>query len=71
MAVDVHMGGGIIDWELSGDEVSPPAPGLFIPLLTNADLNAFYLTNAALKADPLNTSNLQANRRYDLIGASV
>jgi hypothetical protein len=53
---------------MSGSEVAPPAPGLFIPLLTNADLNAFYLTNAALNAD--NLTNLAVNRRYDLIGAA-
>ena len=68
MAVDVHMGGGIIDWELTGDEVARPAPGLLIPLLTRADLNAYYSTRAALNAD--NASRLAVNRRYDLIGAS-
>lgn len=52
---------------MQGDEVSPPAPGVFIPLLTNADLNGYYLTNAAVRAD--NATNLAANRRYDLIGA--
>lgn len=53
---------------MQGDEVSPPTPALFIPTLTNADLNAYYLTNTALKAD--NLTNLAVNRRYDLIGAA-
>jgi hypothetical protein len=60
-----------ITWRMQGDEVSPPAPGLFIPFLTNADLDASYVTNAALDADPLNPTNLQVNRRYDLIGAAT
>jgi len=68
-AFDLRFGGEAIVWRMQGDEVSPPAPGVFIPLLTNADLNAYYLTNAALKAD--NATNLAANRRYDLIGASA
>jgi hypothetical protein len=53
---------------MSGTEVSPPAPGIFIPLLTNADINAFYLTNAALNA--ANATNLDVNRQYSLIGAA-
>ena len=65
---DLHLGGEFMVWRMTGDEVAPPAPGLFIPLLTNADLNAFYLTNAALNAD--NLTNLAVNRRYDLIGAA-
>lgn len=51
---------------ITGDEVSPPAPGLFIPLLTAADINAYYTT-----ADEANNDNLTAmdlNRRYDLAG---
>lgn len=67
-AFNLRMGGEVVVWRMTGDEVAPPAPGLFIPLLTNADLNAYYLTNAALRAD--NATNLAANRRYDLIGAS-
>ena len=49
-----------------GDEVAPPVPGLFIPLLTNADLKAYYATNAAMKAD--NATNAALARRYDLSG---
>ena len=57
-----------ITTEMSGTEVSPPAPGIFIPLLTNADINTFYLTNAAINSG--NVSNLAVNRRYELIGAA-
>jgi hypothetical protein len=65
--VDLNRGGSSIVWRMTGDEVDPPAPGIFIPLLTNADINAFYLTNAAVNT---NATNLDVNRRYDLIGAS-
>jgi len=54
---------------MAGSEVSPPVPGLFIPLLTRADLNAYYLTRAALSAD--NPTRLSVNRRYDLTGAGA
>ena len=49
-----------------GDESAPPAPGLFIPLLTAADINAYYATGAAANADNLTGAAL--NRRYDLAG---
>ncbi|TFD27527.1 hypothetical protein [Cryobacterium cryoconiti] len=68
---DVNLAMGLgeqITTVMQGDEVAPPAPGLFIPLLTRADLNAYYSTRAALNAD--NASRLAVNRRYDLIGAS-
>ena len=54
---------------MTGTEVSPPVPGLFIPLLTRADLNAYYTTRAALNAD--NATRLDVNRRYDLTGAGA
>jgi len=66
--VDLNRGGSSIVWRMTGDEVAPPAPGIFIPLLTNADINAFYLTNAALNA--ANATNLDVNRQYSLIGAA-
>ena len=49
-----------------GDEVAPPAPGLFIPLLRAADVNAFYATAAAANAAYLTASDL--NRDYSLAG---
>lgn len=66
--VTYALGGEKIAFEMVGDEVSPPAPALIVPLLTNADLNAYYATNAALKAD--NLTNLAVNRRYDLAGSA-
>jgi hypothetical protein len=62
------IGGTQITHAMKGDEVSPPAPGLFVPLLRRADLNAFYATRAALNAD--NLSRLSVNRRYDLAGTA-
>jgi hypothetical protein len=62
------LGGTQIAHMMTGDEVSPPSPGLFIPLLTRADLNAFYATRAALNSD--NLTRLAADRRYDLAGTA-
>ena len=62
--IAVSAGDEALSWEIEGDEVAPPAPGLFVPLLTNADINAFYATNAALNAG--NLTNLDVNRRYEL-----
>lgn len=66
--VDVKWGGQRTNHRMEGDEVSPPVPGLFIPLLTYADLNAFYATYNAFKAD--NASYLAASRRYELAGSA-
>ena len=61
---DVQYGGEWTVQRMTGDEAAPPVPGLFIPLLTNADLNAYYASNADLNSD--NASNAAVNRRYDL-----
>lgn len=66
--VDFHLGGESIRWDVTGDEVSPPTPALVVPLLTRADINAFYATRAAVKAD--NLTRLSVNRRYDLAGTA-
>lgn len=58
-----------IDHGIVGDEVDPPLPGLFIPLLTRADINAYYATRAAVAAD--NGSRGAVNRRYDLAGGAA
>ncbi|MFZ4843957.1 hypothetical protein [Mycetocola saprophilus] len=50
---------------MSGTEAAPPVPGLFIPLLTYAHLNAYYASYAALNAD--NPTYLAVNTRYDLV----
>lgn len=63
-----RWGGTELAHGVAGDEVDPPIPGLFIPLLTRADLNAFYTTRAALNAD--NLTRLDTNRRYDLAGTA-
>lgn len=66
--MDHRWGGTELAHSFSGDEVDPPIPGLFIPLLTRADLNAFFATRAALNAGGL--LRLDLNRRYDLAGTA-
>lgn len=66
--VSVRYGGEETVQRIEGDEVSPPIPGLFIPLLTRADLNAFFATRADLNAGGLRRVDL--NRRYDLAGVA-
>jgi hypothetical protein len=66
--VAVPYGFEELDWAIAADEVAPPTPALVVPLLTNADLNAFYATNAALNSD--NLTGLAVNRRYDLAGTA-
>ena len=57
-------GDGVTHFVGEGTEVAPPAPGLFVPLLTYSDVDAAYATYAALRADNLTYGSL--NRRYDL-----
>ncbi|MEV4737190.1 MULTISPECIES: hypothetical protein [unclassified Microbacterium] len=66
--IDRRLGGNEISHQIEGDEVAPPIPGLFVPLLTRADLNAFFATRAALNAGGLTRADI--NRRYDLAGAA-
>jgi hypothetical protein len=66
--VDYIHGGTRIAFDIEADEVSPPTPAVVVPLLTNADLNAYYASNTALNAD--NLTNLGVNRRYDLAGTA-
>lgn len=63
-----QYGAGEISHQLDGDEVDPPIPGLFVPLLTRADLNAFFATRTALNAGGLTRADI--NRRYDLAGTA-
>jgi hypothetical protein len=65
---DLYQGGQFMVWRMQGSEVAPPTPALFIPLLTRADINAFYATRAAVKANHL--TRLSVNRAYNLIGAA-
>lgn len=48
--INVHMGGTLREWEGSGDEMAPPAPGLVVALLTRDDISAYYATRNALSA---------------------
>lgn len=60
------LGGSQIVHTMSGGEVSPPSAALFVPLLTRADINAFYSTRAA--ANAANATRLDLNTRYELSG---
>jgi hypothetical protein len=66
--LDIRYGGVATAQRMTGDEVAPPTPGLFIPLLTNADLKAYYATNTAMKA--AYASNIAMARDYSLAGFS-
>lgn len=61
-----QWGGGEISHQMEGDEVDPPIPGLFVPLLRRMDLNAFYATRGAMNAGGL--MRLDLNRKYDVAG---
>jgi hypothetical protein len=67
-SIDLHIGGERVGFSMIGDEAAPPTPALVVPLLTRADLNAYYATRAALNAD--NLTRLAVNRRYDLAGSA-
>jgi hypothetical protein len=66
--LDHRWGGTELAHEVGGDEVDPPIPGLFIPLLTRADINAFFSTRSAVNAGGLTRADI--NRRYDLAGTA-
>lgn len=66
--VSVRYGGQATVQRIEGDEVDPPIPGLFIPLLTAADINVSFATAGALNSAHLLALNV--NRRYDLAGAA-
>jgi len=67
--INVAWGGGDTRQEMVGDEAAPPIPGLFIPLLTAADINASFATAADLNA--AHARAVDVNRRYDLAGAAT
>lgn len=64
--VTYALGGTQIAFHMAGDEVSPPAPGIVVPLLRRKDINAAYATNAAIAAG--NLTRLAVNRQYSLAG---
>lgn len=63
-----QWGGGEISHPIEGDEVSPPIPGLFVPLLRAMDINVSFPTASAVNSSHLRASDV--NRRYDLAGAA-
>ncbi|WP_396657102.1 hypothetical protein [Microbacterium oxydans] len=68
MDMDHRWGGSELAHRIEGDEVDPPIPGLFVPLLTAADINVSFATAAVLNSGHLTASDV--NRRYDLAGAA-
>lgn len=58
-----------VQYQLDGDEVAPPAPGLVIPSLTRDDIDAAYPTRDARAA--AYTSRLQRDTDYSLAGSSA
>lgn len=67
--VDLTMQGGEdLGFRFQSDEVAPPAPALVIPLLTRADVDAYYSTRAQVDTD--NATRLAVSRRYDLAGTA-
>ena len=65
--LNIRWGGGEDTLHrIEGDEADPPVPGLFIPLLTAADINAYFATAAAVNSGHLRA--VDVNRRYDLAG---
>lgn len=64
--VDVAWGGSVTMQRIRGDEVSRPAPGIFVPLLRRMDIDAYYATRAAIDAD--NLTRLDIDRNYTLAG---
>lgn len=63
---DVADGGTTTIHRISGNESAPPVPGLFIPLLTRNDIDAFYATRDAIDAAYLRRVDI--DRDYTLAG---
>lgn len=66
--IDYVYGGETISWEMTGDEVSPPVPGLVTSGYTLADLDASFTSLAAIDAAHLTL--LDIDRDYGLAGAA-
>lgn len=64
--VDVGWGGTNTVHRIEGDEVDPPIPGLFVPLLRRMDLNAAFMTRSALNGAALTRGDI--NRLYEYAG---
>jgi len=57
---------GITRQEMTGEESAPPVPGLIVPLLTRADIDAYYATRDAIDAAYLRRVDI--DRDYSLAG---
>lgn len=55
-------------WRLTGEEVSPPAPALVVPLLSRDDVDAAYTSRNAMDAAHLTRYDMST--RYDLAGGA-
>lgn len=55
-------------WRVTGEEVSPPAPALVVPLLSRDDLDVEYATRNAMDAAHLTRYDMST--RYDLAGGA-
>ncbi|MBX3435919.1 MAG: hypothetical protein KF861_00290 [Planctomycetaceae bacterium] len=66
--ITVHMGGELIEFEGSADEVAPPYPGIIVPLLTRDDVDAFYSTRDLL--DAAYARRIDIDRDYSLVGTA-
>lgn len=64
--VDVFDGGTTTIHRIAGDEAAPPTPGLFIPLLTRNDIDAYYSSRDAVDAAYLRRVDI--DRDYSLAG---
>jgi len=63
-----RWGGSELAHMVDGDEVDPPIPGLFVPLLRRKDLNFVFANRTALNAAGLNRADI--NRLYQYAGAA-
>lgn len=64
--IDTVWGGTDTLQSMVGDEVSPPTPALFIPLLRRMDIDAYYASRDAIDAAYLSRSDI--DRDYSLAG---
>lgn len=63
-----RWGGSELAHMLDGDEVDPPIPGLFVPLLRRKDLDFVFASRNALNAAGLTRADI--NRLYQYAGAA-
>jgi hypothetical protein len=66
VGVTVRFGGEMVVHQMAGSEAKPPAKKLGTPLLTLADIDAFYATLGDIDADNLTLGDI--DRRWDLAG---